>query len=84
MSQVQENQEQKRFIDGRTGAIIGASSALAGLAIISQQPAQAAGVEDVQTTVTGLSGLASAALAVALVPFGIFFAIKIVRRVMSA
>lgn len=83
---IQENNEQKQFIDGRTGALIGGGAALAaGAAILAQeQPASAAGIEDVSTTVTSLGGLAGAALVVALVPFGIFFAIKIVKRVMNA
>lgn len=45
--------------------------------------AQQSGVQQVEQMVSSLGGLASAALAVAIVPLAISFAIKIVRRVMK-
>jgi len=49
---------------------------------VTEQPAEAS-VADVAAEVASLAGLAAAALAVALVPFGLFFAFKIVRKVMA-
>lgn len=45
--------------------------------------AQQSGVQQVEEMVSSLGGLASAALAVAIVPLAISFAVKIVRRVMK-
>ncbi len=69
----------------QTAAILGVGAASLGLTLaVTEQPAQAAGgVDDVAGAVTSLGTLAASALAVALVPFGLFFAFKIVRKVMS-
>jgi hypothetical protein len=68
-------------------ALAGAGAAGAvTLAVVSVQPSQAAGdgVSEVTTMVSSLGGLATAALAVAVVPIGVYFAIRIVKRVMNA
>lgn len=52
--------------------------------LATEQQADAGPIEDVTATVNSLGGLAAAALAVALVPFGIVYAVRIVKRVMNA
>lgn len=60
---------------------------LAGTAIASQPVQAQASAPDltpISGTVNALGGLAASALAVAIVPIGVYFAIRIVKRVMNA
>jgi len=61
---------------------VAATSVVLGTIAMTSQPAEA-NVADVAAEVASLATLAGAALAVALVPFGLFFAFKIVRKVMA-
>ena len=76
-----------RIEDKRTGKAVATGAAVAGGAAltlaVTEQPAEA-NVADVAAMVTSLGTLAAGALAVALVPVGIYFAFRIVKRVMSA
>jgi hypothetical protein len=70
--------------DQKSGAIIGASTLVGGTVLASQilQPANAAPADlaDVTGTITALTALAGAAVAVALLPMGVRLAIKTVNR----
>lgn len=64
--------------------VVGGAAVTASIATIAgEQPSEAAGVEDITAMITSLGGIAAAALVVALVPFGIVYAMRIVRRVMN-
>lgn len=70
----------------KSGALVVGGGAVATAAIATvawEQPSRADSMADVTAMITSLGGLAAAALVVALVPMGIHFALKIVRRVMS-
>lgn len=74
-SKIRKAQDIAKYTIGG-GAVLGAS-------LIAVQPAKADSIADVTTMVTGLGGLATAALVVALAPMAISFAFKIIRRVMA-
>jgi hypothetical protein len=64
--------------------IVGTAIVTAGTAVIAyEKPSRADAVADVTSMVTSLGSIAAAALVVALVPTVIFFAMKIVRKVMA-
>lgn len=79
----QEFHSRKSSIDKQALTAAGVAGGLT-LAVVAQPPAKADGVADVSAMVTSLGTLAAGALAVALVPIGVFFAIRIVKRVMNA
>lgn len=66
-----------RFIVGATLATVATAS------LVPVAPAAAAGIDDISTMITSLSTIATAAFAVAIIPAGIMFAMRIVRKVMT-
>lgn len=88
-------QEEKKELEARFNSASATKSDLAkaGLGVVAvggsalmlsdSAQAQATPVADIQAQVTSLGTLAAAGLAVVLVPFGIYYAFRVIKRVMS-
>jgi predicted ATP-grasp superfamily ATP-dependent carboligase len=83
--QIRSEEDNNQYLQRNNAVkvVVGAVG-LAGVAIaVTEEPAHADAIADLTTTVTSLGTLAAAALVVALVPFGIYYGFRIIKKAIA-